>query len=154
MASLHHIGLTVSDLARALGFWRDALGAGEVLEQDARGGYFEKIVGERDVDVHVVQLALGEEGPRIELFEFRSPRGGDHRSRAADVGFAHVCVAVPAQGELDLLLTRLLEAGGSLVGPVVEIDAGANRGGRGCYVRDPDGHVLELFAPPAREPTT
>jgi len=151
VATLHHVGLTVSDLPRALGFWRDALGAEQVLAQDARGGYFEKIVGERDVDVQMVQLALGAAGPRIELFAFRSPRGGVHRSRTADVGFAHVCVAVPAPGELDLVLARLLEAGGSLVGPVVAIDAGANRGGRGCYVRDPDGHVLELFAPPPRE---
>jgi catechol 2,3-dioxygenase-like lactoylglutathione lyase family enzyme len=32
----------------------------------------------------------------------------------------------------------------------VEIDTGANRGGRGVYLRDPDGHVVELFErPPA-----
>jgi hypothetical protein len=32
----------------------------------------------------------------------------------------------------------------------VEIDTGVNRGGRGVYLRDPDGHVVELFErPPA-----
>jgi catechol 2,3-dioxygenase-like lactoylglutathione lyase family enzyme len=145
---LHHAGLTVSDLSRSLAFWRDALGMGEVLAQEARGGYFEAIVGEQSVDVAMVHLAFADGGPRVELFEFRSPRGGVHRSRPADVGFAHVCVAVPAADDLGALVARLLDAGGSLVGPVVEIDAGANRGGRACYVRDPDGHVLELFAPP------
>ena len=41
-------------------------------------------------------------------------------------------------------------AGGTPVTPEpVAIDRGANAGGRALYVRDPDGHVLELFEPPA-----
>lgn len=144
---LHHSGLTVSSMARSLAFWRDALGMAEVLDQETRGGYFEAIVAERDVDVRVVHLAFAGRGTRIELFEFRSPCGGTHRSRPADVGFAHVCVAV-SDGGLEELVDRLLAAGGTLVGRIADVDAGANRGGRACYVRDPDGHVVELFAPP------
>jgi catechol 2,3-dioxygenase-like lactoylglutathione lyase family enzyme len=30
----------------------------------------------------------------------------------------------------------------------VAVDSGANAGGSAVYVRDPDGHVLELFTPP------
>ena len=145
---LHHAGMTVSSMERALRFWRDGLGLETVVDQDAQGGYFEAIVGERDVDVHIVHLAFGGEGPRVELFEFRSPAGGAHRSRPADVGFGHVCVALRSPGEISALAERLVDAGGTLVAPIVEIDGGVNRGGRACYVRDQDGHVVELFAPP------
>ncbi len=149
MPALHHAGMTVSDLDRALGFWRDALGMETVVEQESRGGYFEAIVGERDVVVRTHHLAFGGQGARVELFEFVSPRGGRHESRTADVGFAHVCVAV--DDGLDELVARLLGAGGTTETPEpVVIDRGANAGGRALYVRDPDGHVLELFELPAR----
>jgi catechol 2,3-dioxygenase-like lactoylglutathione lyase family enzyme len=149
MPVLHHAGMTVSDLDRALAFWRDALGMETVVDQESRGGYFEAIVGERDVAVRTHHLAFGEGGARVELFQFLSPAGGRHVTRPADVGFAHVCVAVDAG--IDELLARLVEAGGRPLTPApVAIDRGANAGGRGVYVRDPDGHVLELFEPPVR----
>ena len=60
-----------------------------------------------------------------------------------------MCVAV--DDGLDELVARLLAAGGTTATPEpVVIDRGANAGGRALYVRDPDGHVLELFEPPAR----
>ena len=149
MPTLHHAGMTVSDLDRALGFWRDALGMETVVDQESRGGYFEAIVGEHDVVVRTHHLAFGGQGARVELFQFLSPPGGRHRSRPADVGFAHVCVAV--ESGLDDLVARLLAAGGTTTTPEpVVIDRGANAGGRALYMRDPDGHVLELFEPPAR----
>lgn len=145
MTQIHHTGLTVSNLERALAFWGDALGAELVLQQDRQGGYFEAIVGEYGVDVRVAQLAFGE-GQRLELFEFRSPRGGHVAGRTADVGFAHVCVLCD---DVDGMLERLVAAGGSAVAEPVDVDSGVNAGGRAVYVRDPDGHTLELFTPPA-----
>jgi catechol 2,3-dioxygenase-like lactoylglutathione lyase family enzyme len=148
----HHSGMTVADMGLALRFWRDALGTEVVVDQESRGGYFEAIVGEHDVVVRIVHLAFGGHGPRIELFAFASPQGGRHASRPADVGFAHVCVVVP--DGIDELAARLAAAGGTLVTPApVAIDGGANAGGRAMYVRDPDGHVVELFQPPVRDPS-
>ena len=92
--------------------------------------------------MRTAQVAFGGGGARIELFEFRSPRGGSVALRTADVGFAHVCVTCD---DLDALLERLVAAGGRPVSEPVAVDSGANAGGRGVYVRDPDGHVLELF---------
>jgi glyoxylase I family protein len=145
MTQIHHTGLTVSNLERTLAFWCDALGMQVVVQQDRQGGYFERIVGEHGVDVRTAQIAFGGEGPRIELFEFRSPRGGRVALRTADVGFSHVCVACD---DVDGLLERLVAAGGEAVSEPVSVDTGVNAGGRGVYVRDPDGHVLELFTPP------
>jgi catechol 2,3-dioxygenase-like lactoylglutathione lyase family enzyme len=146
MAQIHHTGLTVSNLERALAFWGDALGMQIVMQQDRQGGYFEEIVGEHGVDVRTAHLAFAGGGPRIELFEFRSPRGGRVALRTADVGFSHVCVACD---DIEAVLARLVAAGGEAATPPIDVDTGANAGGRGLYVRDPDGHVLELFTPPA-----
>ena len=145
MTRVHHTGLTVSSLERSLAFWGDALGMEVVMQQDRRGGYFERIVGEHGVDVRTAQVAFAGGGAHIELFEFRSPRGGRVALRTADVGFAHVCVTCD---DIDALLARLVAAGGEAVSEPVAVDSGANAGGRGVYVRDPDGHVLELFTPP------
>jgi catechol 2,3-dioxygenase-like lactoylglutathione lyase family enzyme len=147
MAMLHHTGLTVSDLQRSLRFWRDALGMEMLFEQEKMGGYLEAIVGEPGAHVRMAHLAFGGEGTRIELFEYVAPRAGQHIQRPADLGFSHVCVACD---DLDDRLARLVAAGGTAFSKPVEIDTGVNRGGRGVYVRDPDGHVVELFErPPA-----
>lgn len=143
---LHHTGLTVSDLERSLLFWRDAMGMEVLFQQEKAGGYLEAIVGEPGAHVRMAHLAFGGEGPRIELFQYLSPSGGQHRSRPADQGFAHVCVACD---DLDERLEELSAAGGVPFSDPVVIDTGVNRGGRGVYLRDPDGHVVELFERPS-----
>jgi catechol 2,3-dioxygenase-like lactoylglutathione lyase family enzyme len=144
---LHHTGLTVSDLERSLHFWRDAMGMEVLFQQEKAGGYLEAIVREPGAHVRMAHLAFGGEGPRIELFQYLAPSGGQHLSRPADQGFAHVCVACE---DLDERMKRLVDAGGTPFSEPVVIDTGVNRGGRGVYLRDPDGHVVELFErPPA-----
>ena len=144
---LHHTGLTVSDLERSLHFWRDAMGMEELFQQEKEGGYLEAIVREPGAHVRMAHLAFGGEGPRIELFQYLAPSGGQHLSRPADQGFVHVCIACE---DLDERMKRLVAAGGTPFSEPVVIDTGVNRGGRGVYLRDPDGHVVELFErPPA-----
>ena len=145
MPLLHHTGLTVSDLERSLLFWRDAMGMDVLFQQEKDGGYLEEIVGEPGAHVRMAHLAFGGEGPRIELFQYLAPSGGQHLSRPADQGFAHVCVACE---DLDERMKRLVAAGGTPFSEPVVIDTGVNRGGRGVYLRDPDGHVVELFERP------
>jgi catechol 2,3-dioxygenase-like lactoylglutathione lyase family enzyme len=146
MPVLHHTGLTVADLDRSLHFWRDAMGMEVVFQQEKAGGYLEAIVGEPGAHVRMAHLAFGGEGPRIELFQYLAPSGGQHLSRPADVGFAHVCVACD---DLDERLERLVAAGGRPFSKPVEVDTGVNKGGRSVYLRDPDGHVVELERLPA-----
>ena len=141
MPTLHHTGLTVSDLERSLHFWRDAMGMEELFQQEKEGGYLEAIVREPGAHVRMAHLAFGGEGPRIELFQYLAPSGGQHLSRPADQGFVHVCIACE---DLDERMKRLVAAGGTPFSEPVVIDTGVNRGGRGVYLRDPDGHVVEL----------
>ena len=147
MPILHHTGLTVADMDRSLHFWRDAMGMEVVFQQEKAGGYLEAITGEPGAHVLMTHVAFDGEGPRIELFQYLAPSGGQHRLRPADQGFVHICVACD---DLDERLERLTAAGGIPLSKPVEIDTGVNRGGRGVYLRDPDGYVVELFErPPA-----
>jgi catechol 2,3-dioxygenase-like lactoylglutathione lyase family enzyme len=144
-----HTGFTVSDLDRALAFWRDGLGMVEAFSQEKQGGYLEAIVGEPGAHVRMTHLEFPGGGHRLELFEYLAPAGERVRLRPRDTGFAHVCVAVD---DIEDALQRLVAAGGQPISDPIEVDTGANAGGRGVYVRDPDGHVVELFTPPpARE---
>src|SRR3954453_3453163 len=110
MPSLAHTGLTVSDLDRSLRFWRDGLGLVEAFSQEKQGGYLAAIVGEPQAHVRMTHLEFPGGGHRIELFQYLAPRGAHASLRPADVGFAHVCVAVE---EIEPVLERLVEAGGT-----------------------------------------
>ncbi len=143
MTTILHTGLTVSDLDRSLAFWRDALGMEVVMSQEKQGGYLETIVRESGAHVLMAHLAFDPDGPRIELFQYLAPTGGRAEHRPADVGFSHVCILCD---DVPVLLDRLVQAGGRPFSDVIEVDTGANAGGRCVYLRDPDGHVVELFS--------
>jgi catechol 2,3-dioxygenase-like lactoylglutathione lyase family enzyme len=118
-----------------------------VMRQERQGGYLEAIVREPGAHVLQAQLEFPDGGARVELFQYVAPAGDAVHARPRDVGFAHVAVRCT---DLDELLGRLVAAGGEPFGDVIEVDAGVNAGARAVYVRDPDGHVLELFSVPAR----
>lgn len=147
MTALHHTGLTVRDLDRSLGFYRDLLGMQVLFEQEKKGGYLAEIVGYQGAHVRMAHLAFPGGGHRVELFQFLEPepRGGPGEPR--DVGITHVCLALE---DLGALHGRLREAGVEFYSDPVRVDTGANAGGSGVYLRDPDGITLELFQPPPR----
>jgi catechol 2,3-dioxygenase-like lactoylglutathione lyase family enzyme len=153
MTRIHHTGLTVSDLDRSLRFWRDALGMEVVMRQEKEGGYLARVVSEPEAHVRMAHLVFpGTEGPRVELFQYLAPDAAAHRLRPPEVGFAHICLACEG---IEELLEALTAAGGSAYSDVADVDTGANAGSRCVYVRDPDGHTIELFElPPRREEAT
>jgi len=146
ISALNHVGLTVSNLERALTFYRDVLGLGVVLEQEKRGGYLAAITGYPDAHVKMAQLeAPGGDGGRIELFEYAEPAGSGRPPEPSNIGITHVCLVVD---DIRAAHRRLVEAGAEPFSEPVQLDTGANAGGWDLYVRDPDGIVLEFFQPP------
>ena len=143
ISSIHHTGLTVSSLERALAFYRDALGLEVVMEQEKSGGYLTAITGYPDAHVRMAHLVTPA-GQRLELFEYVEPRGRTTPGEPCDVGITHVCLIV---ADVHDAYQRLVAAGAEPFSEPVAIDTGANTGAWGLYVRDPDGIVLELFQP-------
>ena len=145
---IHHTGLTVRDLDRSVAFYCNLLGCSVVMEQQKTGGYLAAIVGYPGADVRMAHLKAHSGELVIELFEYVSPVAIDSQLEPAKVGNAHLCFLV---SDLEAVYRRLEPAGVDFFSPPVDIDTGANTGGKGLYLRDPDGIVLELFEP---APTT
>jgi lactoylglutathione lyase len=146
MAALHHTGLTVRDLSRSLAFYRDVVGMEVVFEQEKEGGYLAAIVGYPNAHVRMAHLVFPGDLHRLELFEYVSPEPHGEPGEPRDVGITHVCLRVD---DIDALAQRLEGGGATFFSRPIVVDSGANAGGRGVYLRDPDGIVLELFQPPS-----
>jgi catechol 2,3-dioxygenase-like lactoylglutathione lyase family enzyme len=145
MPSLQHTGLTVRDLERSLAFYRDVLGMELVFRQEKQGGYLAEIVGYPDAHVRMAHVAFPGDTHRVELFEYVTPPPRGRPGEPRDVGITHVCVVVE---DIESLYGRLVDAGVDFYSAPVAVDTGANAGGRGVYLHDPDGVTLELFQPP------
>ena len=144
IGAVHHVGVTVSDLARSVEFYCGILGCTVVMEQERQGGYLAAIVGYPDAHVRMAHLQDPSGRLIIELFQYLAPDalGADLEPRR--IGNAHLCFLVP---DLDAVYGRLIAAGVATFSAPVDVNAGANRGGKALYLRDPDGITLELFEP-------
>ena len=135
---IHHAAISTPDLERALGFYRDLLGAEIVTDFEWPAGLevADSIVGLRDSSARAVMLRLG--NAMVELFEFRTPtpRAGDLERPVCDHGITHICLDV---NDIEAEDERLREAGMRF--HCRPQDLGAVRA---TYGRDPDGNVIEL----------
>lgn len=141
----NHTNFTVSDLDRAIAFFTEGLGF-ELLSRAPRSP---ALIGrmtalpEPEIEVAFVQGP----GHRIELIEYRTPRPGRVEGRLCDAGSAHLALDVPDVGAAVEAATPF---GFALVGEVIAIDDGPNRGREVCYLQDQDGVTIEFIGrPPA-----
>jgi catechol 2,3-dioxygenase-like lactoylglutathione lyase family enzyme len=143
VSSLFHVGITVSDLERAVRFYTEGLGFEEVLRQRSDAPYL-ALTGYRGVEIAAAFVRL-EDGLTLELQEYRRVEAVARAPGTAAPGSSHLSLKVD---DLDELLARVEAAGGRRVTEAVDIDRGVNAGARAVYLRDPDGYTIELFEPP------
>lgn len=139
-----HIGICVTDLERALRFYRDLLGFRYRSELDVRGEPSETLLALHDVDLKAVYLER--DGTRIELLHYASPAPvGDGSPRPMNGrGLTHLSLRVS-----DLAGTiESLRAGGVRILDHTRIDIPEFKSGA-VFVCDPDGTLIELVESPA-----
>ena len=116
-----HVHLTVSDLDRALAFYRDALG----FEETARYG--------RDA----VFLSFGGYHHHLGLNTWAGR--GAPRAAPGTTGLYHFAILYPDRAALAAAVRRVVEAG-------IPLEGAADHGvSEAVYLRDPDGNGVELY---------
>jgi catechol 2,3-dioxygenase-like lactoylglutathione lyase family enzyme len=139
------VGLTVSDMDRALGFYTGVLPFARISDRELSGRPYELLSGVFGGRSRVVRLRLGAE--EIELTEFLAPRGRPMPPdvRANDRLFQHVAIVVSDIGRAyDVLHAHAVEHAST--GPQRLPEWNPNAAGIGAfYFRDPDRHFLEII---------
>ena len=133
--SAHHVGLTVTDLERAVEFYRDVLGLDVLDRFEVAGDAFATAVGVPGAEGSFAHL--DGDGVRVELVEYE-PAGEDRTGAGLNQpGAAHLGLSVD---DVDAFVDDLPAD----VEPVSEPQTTAS-GTRLVFIRDPDGHLVELL---------
>lgn len=139
------IGITVSDMDRAVDFYSKILTFEKVSDTEVSGEDFEHLEGVFGLRMRVVRMRLGDEF--IELTEYLAPKGRPIPvdSRSNDRWFQHIAIIV---SDMDKAYARLrqnkVEFASS--GPQKLPEWNKNAAGISAfYFKDPDEHPVEIL---------
>jgi catechol 2,3-dioxygenase-like lactoylglutathione lyase family enzyme len=142
------VGMTVSDMDRAVDFYSRVLTFEKVSDVEVTGASYERLQGVFGLRMRVVRMRLGEE--MIELTEYLAPRGRpippDMRSN--DHAFQHIAIIV---SDMERAYQRLRQNRVQHASSGPQRIPDWNRAAAGIqafYFKDPDGHVLEILSFP------
>ena len=139
------IGITVSDMDRAVDFYSKVLTFQKVSETEVADDHYEQLQGVFGSRVRIVRMRLGDEF--IELDEYIAPKGRPIPvdSRSNDRWFQHIAVIVSDMDKAyQILRQNKVEFASS--GPQRLPDWNKNAGGISAfYFKDPDAHPIEIL---------
>ncbi|HET9444207.1 MAG TPA: VOC family protein [Acidimicrobiales bacterium] len=144
-AAVHHVGVTVGDLDRAVGFWHRLLGATPRNRRVLDGPMLGAMVGYPGVRIDSCWLDLPG-GVALELLQYLDRDEPAHAPGTAHPGNVHVCLRVP---DMEAAHRHAVACGARPVSErPVDVVAGPRAGARLAYLRDPDGVTIELVQDP------
>ena len=135
---MEHVGIVVDDLAAATEFFVE-LGLVLQGEGPVEGRWVDRVVGLEGVRADIAMMQTPDGNGRLELTKFHSPSNqGDNRQAPANTpGIRHVAFAVE---DIDAVVAGLRSRGAKLVGELERYKDSY----RLCYVRGPEGIIIEL----------
>jgi len=137
MPAAHHVGLTVSDLDRAVEFYEDVFDLPVLARFSVSGDAFSTGVDVPDATGRFAHLDA--DGIRLELVEY-DPEGDETRAdRVNQPGAAHVGLAVE---DIDDFY-RALSANVTTLSAPQTTESGSTI----CFVEDPEGNLVEVLEP-------
>ena len=147
MTTIHHVGITVSDMARSLAFYEDLLGGERLGPYERSGPRVDAVTGYPGVVVRQAFVRAQEGATLVELLQYDGGSDVVLDPDNGNVGAAHVAITVT---DLDGTLDRLRAAGTTVLSdPIVASEPMA--GYRVVYALDPDRVRVELVEPPAHD---
>jgi catechol 2,3-dioxygenase-like lactoylglutathione lyase family enzyme len=146
--SVESIGMTVSDMDRAVEFY-SALTFEKISDVEVLGDDFEHLEGVFGARMRIVRMKLGNEF--LDLTQYLAPPGRPipADSRSNDLWFQHIAIVVRDMDEafqrLRALKVQFVSTGPQTLPPSIKAAAGI----KAFYFRDPDQHNLEIiYFPP------
>jgi len=112
-------------------------------ERDMSGEWIERITGIKNVHIKGIHLKLPgyEDGPTLEIFEYKPNDNIDPQNSINNFGFAHVAFHVD---DVDKVLDKFLTYGGSKYGQLVEKEMEDLGILTIIYAQDPEGNIVEI----------
>ncbi len=146
---LDHVSVTVADLERSLGFYRDLLRIPVLGTGTEESPSVAAVTGATAARFRYADLDLGS-GQILELLQYLNPKGTPHRSNVYDPGSGHLAVRVD---DLAAALSKRADRGIRPRSEPADLEAPAWwAGARVVYVTDPDGVTVELVERRPRAP--
>lgn len=139
------VGMTVSDMDRAVEFYSKVLSFEKVSDVEVAGEDYERLEGLFGVRMRVVRMRLGDEF--IELTEYLAPKGRPIPvdSRSNDRWFQHIAI-ITSDMEKAYAWLRQNKVEHASTGPQRLPDWNKNAAGiKAFYFKDPDKHALEIL---------
>ncbi|MBP86973.1 MAG: hypothetical protein CMJ64_09695 [Planctomycetaceae bacterium] len=146
LSRIHHLGVTVSDIDRAIEFYRDVLGMEVVGRRPSvKTDYVAQQTGYPDVELNVASFRISPTSEQtLEVVQYMSHVGESSNPATNQPGTSHLCLLV---NDLRASYKDLAARGVRFKSEPVTITAGPNKGGLVVYLFDPDGYTIELFQP-------
>jgi len=147
ITGFNHTSFTVADIGRAVAFWTRTLGFRAASVSPRSGDWQARVTGVAGAELMVAHL-YGH-GHHIELIQYLA--GAAERTAPAPnaTGAAHVCLEV---SDIERAVRLMIDAGALPQGEIADVTTGTVKGCRACYIRDPEGILIELVQLPAADP--
>lgn len=143
ITGVDHFGATVSDMDRALAFWRDQLGLVQVGRGVIEWEHLDRLVALPGTKIEWVELRIPG-GGTVELSQYHRPVGAPVApGEENEPGRSHLSLLVDDLATM--LVTLRAEGVRARTDQPVDIPVGAYAGGKAAYVFDPDGVEIELI---------
>lgn len=138
MLRFDHVGVVVDDLDAVAAFFLD-LGFEREGGTVVQGDVVDTINGLDGVRAEILMVRTPDRTGKLELVKYHAPPGDDGaQPRPPNApGFRHVCIEV---SDVDAIVAGLRDKGLDTVGDVCDYGTSF----RLCYVRGPEGLIIEL----------
>lgn len=135
---MEHVGIVVDDLEAAVEFFVE-LGLEPGGKAQVEGSWVDRIIALDGTKAELAMLQAPDGHGEIELVKFHSPptQSGDPHAPANAPGIRHLAFLVE---DIDAVVAGLRARGTELVGELVRYEDSY----RLCYVRGPEGIIIEL----------